>query len=56
MLRKSCGGSNLSTVLDSWGFFINKCISLVRICLHIRKPRKAQKRIYKIPKDFRVRK
>ncbi|HCG67826.1 MAG TPA: hypothetical protein DEW22_03995 [Clostridiales bacterium] len=51
-----CGGSNLSTDLALWGIYIKKCISLVRICLQTRKPRKAQKCIYKISKNFRVRK
>ena len=38
-ISKVCGGSNLSTVLASWWIYINKCISLVRIRLQVRKAR-----------------
>ena len=39
MLRKVCGGSNLSTFLALWGIYIKKCISPVRIRLRVKKPR-----------------
>ena len=41
MLRKVCGGSNLSTVLALWGIYIKKCISPVRIRLQTRKEMKS---------------
>ena len=41
MLRKVCGGSNLSTDLLLWGIYIKKCISPVRIRLRVKKPRNA---------------
>ena len=42
-----CGGSNLSTVLVLWGIYIKKCISLVRICLQVRKARNASTKFRK---------
>ena len=47
MLRKECGGSNLSTVLALWGIYIKKCISLVRIWLQVRKARNASTKFRK---------
>ena len=46
-LRKVCGGSNLSTVLLLWGIYNKKCISLVRICLQVRKARNASTKFRK---------
>ena len=47
MLRKVCGGSNLSTDLLLWGIYIKKCISPVRIRLRVKKPRNASTKFRK---------
>ena len=47
MLRKVCGGSNLSTFLALWGIYIKKCISPVRIRLQSRKARNASTKFRK---------
>ena len=47
MLRKVCGGSNLSTDLLLWGIYIKKCISPVRICLQTRNARNASTKFWK---------
>ena len=47
MLRKVCGGSNLSTFLALWGIYIKKCISPVRIRLRVKKPRNASTKFRK---------
>ena len=47
MLRKVCGGSNLSTDLLLWGIYIKTCISPVRICLQSRKARNASTKFRK---------
>ncbi len=47
MLRKVCGGSNLSTDLVQWGIYIKKCISPVRIRLRVKKPRNASTKFRK---------
>ena len=47
MLRKVCGGSNLSTVLALWGIYITKCISPVRVRTQHRKGQKGSMKLRK---------